>query len=470
MITEVMEIITTELAALESYDRHQLHLAAVFFVCCAGVGLFRLWRPDVRPRLLTIACVLTLVGTVVMGSLALLVGPIEGLPPRSQTFLSSIRTLVLLLVLIYCCHIAGSTQGSKNWRLGSFCRSAPTVLLTAWGLQVAVGQIYPTTFVADSPVSMAHFWMMKCFNLLWIAYFAAAGTLFGLEVVRKQAVPSLRLRGQQSALALACACGCLLIAVGMVAAFAQAAAEVGVSAEAMPAYAYAAQSYLLAAQGLLFVIGFFLYHSNRETEHTVKQLRNWIRKRHELELLFRREFGGEVGPPETILTFRASILATPSLLSSEFAARGASNLIKLLRVLHNIDKMTTIQIKHLSSLQNNLFAQPELTYSAVERSGAYVKYDLANDPLFAAIRPAMLLCQPRAKLDLTNEEDWVQIGALAAADAGYLPVTNASKLLDPGCSAVRLGLLENYRLAKDTAPMMRLSGDLSLEKIPDYRK
>lgn len=432
---------------LDDYSFHELQLAACFLVASIAMVVYHRRRPGIRPNVMRMGFAISLLGAATLLAIALFFSPSQQ-PAWAQSLTNAFRILPFLAVLAYICRLTGTNQGTKSPILGAFCRSAPLVLSIAWLSLVVLSLVYPSTYIGDSPAKMSHFWVYKLLNSVEFSYLVTSAVIFGREAIRRREIPSPKLRIQHSALFF----GSFAAAVGVIAAAIAAAMQAypgtPISETPMPAFAIPVQLVSISIAAVFYLIGLFIHHSNEENRRIHARLRKWIMYRHDLEVEF-DSVGNIAGNRFTDRYFRkASDDETIKLSPAE--KENAAYTVKLLGHLSRSPNARTARITHLRRLHSELASVANVASRLLVRVEGNISYDLRQDSLYAAMIPALILAQEKASTNLLAEKDWVQLAAVTAADAGYLPTKKADSILCPNRNAVKGRILKAYIFAKLT--------------------
>ena len=425
---------------------HQLQVAAFLLVWSLAMYGWTRWRPTARAGVLHDGARITAFGVVcyLLASAQASVGVSD----LSQTLVYNIRALPFLVALAYIGRVLAANQAKKTPALERLCRSAPYVLGCVWLGTVTIGLLAPVPALERPYPMPQEFVLLKLRNLAEFVFFAVSAIVFGKEMLRRRVVPSPAVRLQHTTLCL----GSLAFSVLVLNSFASALAET----RSLPAFLDQAlaqahrpvQMGALLVGGLAYTAGLFLYESGQENTRIVAHLRKWIRHRHDLELGFDAA-GNKVGNALTEAYFRKAA-HDDTLRIDAPGEDSAAYVVKLLGHIHRRGDARAPEIAALARLQSDLSRATDVASRLFVKVEGNVHYDIRHDSLYAATAPALILAEKKARTALLGQPDWVQLAAVAAADAGLLPEPKARLILDPASSCVRRTVLEAYTLAKLT--------------------
>lgn len=429
-----------------SHASYQLSVGALLLVFGLALYAWTLWRPTARSGLARDCALLSLLGAACYSCAAWLYSP--ELAPRSQALLLHLRALPFAAAVAYVGRALARNQASKSPALERVCRIAPQVLLACWALPACLALALPHSALSIYELPPLRFALIKLRDPAELVVLAASAAVFAREALTGSAWRPTALRVQNLALFAGSLAFSLLVAVSL--------ATGVIHLLDTPAYADSrlyslgqpAQFALALCGGLCYLLGCFLYQSDEESRRILNRLRKWIRLRHDLELEFDR-CGNLAGNRFTDRYLRHAASTLPSLRHSSQLIDRAVCLVKLLSQLDRPDGPSRDRISLLYRLQSDLSRTTDIASWLFVKIEGSAQYDLRNDALFNAATPALVLCQPNTPVDLTGEPEWIQLGAIAAADAGLLPAGKASELLDPEASAVDRTVLRAYLRAKE---------------------
>lgn len=431
--------------SLGDLDPQQLQLLTSWLGGSLALLAYHLWRPDVRPNLLRAIILIVFAGFLLRFAVTVSIAT-TSLPAWAQTLAHDLQMVPGNTIAAWICWVAGKSQGAKHPYLGPFCRSAPYVFVASWASLTAFTLVFPSTYIDESPASTSHFWALKVYSAMIVAYLVAGAAIFGKEALRQRESPSLARRVQNAFLFLGCCSAISNVAVIVTISVLQNSSDSSVFAASYLPLAQQMTVLTLIAAGVFYMGGLLLYQSNEENERIHARLRKWVAFRHDLEVEF-DEAWNVVGNKFTDRYFHKAA-RDPSVRLSKHDKEKAASLVKLLGYLSHSPRARAPRVNHLSRLQSQLAFTTDLASRLIVKAEGDITYDLKQDSLYAATKPALFMAQEKTRPSLLGEQDWVQLAAVAAADAGYLSPEKAGPILSPPAKAVKGSILEAYIFAK----------------------
>lgn len=372
-----------------------------------------------------------------------------GVSWRSQTLIYNLCALPFIIAVAYIVRVLASNQAKKWPALEATCRAGPYLLIASWLLTVVYGLYEPAPLLNRSGSMPEQLALLESGNVLEAFFLATSAVVFAKEALRRHVVPSPALRIQHAVLCVGSVCFSVLVLNLFTAALAEARLlPVGWNGFVASLHHPVLLTTLIVG-GLAYSAGLFLYESAQENNRIALHLRKWIRHRHDLELDFDAAGGNKVGNALTDAYFRKAAL-DDTLQMCPRERDSAAYVVKLLRHIHRSPHARAPEIAALARLQSDLTRVTDVASRLFVKVEGNVQYDIRQDTLYAATTPALVLAQTKAKPSLLGQPDWVQLAAVTAADAGYLPEHKARLILDPASSSVRRTVLEAYTFAKLT--------------------
>ncbi len=408
---------------------------------------YHLWRPDVRPNLLRAIILIIFLGLLLRSAVAVSITT-TGLSAWAQTLAHALQMVPGNAIAAWICWVMGKSQGPKHPYLGPFCRSAPYVFVASWASLTAFTLAFPSTYVDETPAGTSHFWALKVYSAMIVVYLAASAAICGKEALRRREDPAPARRVQNAFLFLGCCAAISHVVVIATVSVLQSNSDSSIFTAAYLPLAQKMTVLTLIAAGVLYMGGLLLYQSNKENERIHARLRKWVAYRHDLEVEF-DESGNAVGNKFTDRYFHKAARDS-SVRLSEHDKEKAASLVKLLGYLGHSPRTRVTRVNHLSRLQSQLASTTDLASRLIVKAEGATTYDLRQDSLYAATKPALIMAQKKTKPVLLGEQDWVQLAAVTAADAGYLLPEKGKPILDPQAKVVKGRILEAYAFAKLT--------------------
>lgn len=424
----------------------QLYMAGFLLLWSVAMFSWTICRPTARAGVLRHGSFITLFGAGCYAVAGLL--PWAEQPDWAQTLFYNVRAVPFMAAVGYIGYVLAANQAKKSPTLEAMCASAPRVLGTFWILVVVLGLLFPSPVFEETAPTAPSFVVLKLRNLAEFFFLAVSGIVFAKEVVRRQDVPSSALRIQHATLCLGSICFSLLVLNSFATALARSLNLPDRLDAPITSLHDPVQQLTLAAGGLAYMVGLFLYESGQENVRIIALLRKWIQRRHDLETSFDAA-GNRVGNRFTEHYFHKAA-DDPAVALTPQERENAAYMVKLLAHLDHQPESRGSQIASLSRLQSELSRTNDVASRLFVKIEGNARYDIREDALYAAMTPALILAQRKARHRLVGEKGWVQLAAITAADAGHLPPEQKEAILGPNASLAKGSILEAYSFAKLT--------------------
>lgn len=402
---------------MKGYDAYQLVVAAILFATSALITAYALKRRDARPQVLRIAALLTSVGGVCWAASAFFSSPSE--PERVQTAIYNVRAVPFDASVICIAWLVNRSIGHNHPKTSRWLSTAPYVLGVCWLAGLIYGLLNPLPAAQEFGPTPPDFLVLKIRNLAELFYVTLGGVIFLREALAAS-VASVVVRLQNLSMAFACACffalTCNFMYGSVLRVMPQSSEKVALLKEHL-----SLEAHLLGAAGVGYTLGLVLYHSQEERERILELFRAWIRLRHEVETDL--DFTFPAGLSNGVVTayfYRAAVGLASSPGGFPVEDRDKSmTLFKLLALLTNSPTRQQLALS-LLEIQTRLSRTSDVSSRILVRIDGDVRYDIAQDLIFEALKPALSLKGFLEPLDLQEEDTWVQLAAVMAADARFL--------------------------------------------------
>jgi drug/metabolite transporter superfamily protein YnfA len=428
-------------------DLRHFHLFFGAVLCAIGAAmLLYVWlRPNYRR------------GPVLVGAAAHLLGGLFWVlsvvavdaPGRVQVLLGALRALPYEFALAYVCYLVVRSVGKNHPRTARVLATGPYALPCLPFLTGAVCVVFfPQQAIDYVTPGTAELLVPRARNLVEAGYLVLITTVFLRETLRRS---TRLLRTQNACLTVA---GLSLLAA-ILANLGIAAARVLISDRGDLARflgaAHAVQLAAMSLAGVGFLVGIVLYHSAEEREALLERCRDWIKHRYEIEAAAYNVFGAGLCNSESGARVAGYFYRAAAMLGIPRQQQEQGRLTVALLALM-LDPRYRGLVSEVRAAQRELLGAPEFDGFSLARLGGRVRYDIRDDALYNALEPAQSLARANppknpdpGRLPLPC---WVQLAAVLAADAGFLPEPARSNILGGHTDHATAHVLHAYRDAK----------------------
>jgi hypothetical protein len=398
---------------------------------------------------------------------------------RLRFFDHIVTEVPFAILLIYLCSKAARLYGAVT-RPGvqAALNLAPLALVADLVLTLLAGAAFP-----DSRVPWVLGQQRYLFNaepwysgplcaLLYVPelpYLVTVALLFAESAGQRNPSPKLRLKNR--ALSYAALCWACIMALEVVRRTSE-----SFLTEELRVYTatsiQAARFLLLVACGWLVLRAAAVHLQESPLDRFIEKAARWLSVRNHLSMELRTalfEQGAGFHKQRTRLLNAARVMgldpadAHKADLALRLIGRQTSGWNTLLGWLRSAKPtgVTRSEITLCAYLQNYLIAHKHegahLHWSIDGHEGPNVAYDIEDDPIHEILGPVLLLTGRHHVARLTQEPEWIQLAAFAAADGGLLPDVAARDILSG--KNLRPHIKKDYYATKAlmTAPV-RLSG------------
>ena len=423
-----------------SYVAYQAIVAGILFVNFALIAGYASWRRDARPEILRAGALLNLVGGLCWSFSAYFSS--EGGSEALQTIVYNVRAIPFDVAIAYIAWLLARSIGNNRPRANALLRNAWILVGCCWLFGFVVGFFTPAPALEEFGPTPPAFLLLKVRNLAeWLVLLLVL-VVFAGELIKRE-TSSRTVRLQNAAMTFAAVCFLALASNFIFGSVLRVVSLPPAQKSSMIDLHLYAETLLLGVGGLAYMVGLFLYHSHEERERMLDLFRGWIGLRHDIETRFDRTYSnGLESGDATGYFYRASA----SLGLSGPETRRALDLVKLLSALAT--EPDDALLSRLAEVHGRLERNSDFASRVFVQIGGRVLYDIRYDSLYSASRPAIDLVLHRTTSFLRRSEEWTQLAALLAADAGILPPPVADSVIDAKLSPVHPNVRTAYKLAK----------------------
>lgn len=452
---------------------HQLQIAAVFALACGFLLCYRLIRPNSRPGVILAFSLLCALVSLCFASTAYLGDD----SPRAQVLGSALVGLGVCVGW----SVVSLKQADHLWAAEvkfserAVLRACPYILGTALACNVFLGLLFPVPvleFYADAPLRYLPYKLVLLVSETFCVGFSA-------YVFFKAAGPSVQVRKirlQNFSFFLGSA---FLDAIGL-----QAIANACLRVFADRQTRHFLIPLILKSEFVLtvlfvgcFVAGIALYYSKDEKDKTMERFARWRRYRE----VFDRALWSLTG---SAYEGHASILARVAVAAAELRRRSeeeerdgllrafsaddyrkSADTVRILILLNSKERLPDrvsprSLVFSLNRFHNHLLKNPRTASISWRITGDDTEpthlYSLRSDPIHEPLsKISNLVLDDRSGPNLVAEPQWLQLAAVAAADAGLLGPEWEHRILER--RAVKERVLRAYENAKLATQLHRFS-------------
>ncbi len=430
-----------------SYATYQVIIAGILFANFLLISAYALWRKDARPEILRAGALLNLLGAACWGFAAYFSS--EDASNALQSVVYNVRAIPFDAAIAYIAWLLARSIANNQPRAADLLRNAWLLIGACWLFGFVVGLFLPVPALEEFGPTPPEFLLLKVRNgAEWVVLLLVL-VVFAGELLKRE-TPSRTVRLQNGAMTFAAVCFLALASNFIYGSVLRVLSLSPAEKSSMIDLHLYAETLLLGVGGVAYMAGLFLYHSHEERERLLDLFREWIKLRHDIETRFDLAYsnGLECGDA-TGYFYRA---CTYLELTSEQRQK-ALDLVKLLSILRTEPDDTLLG--RLSDVHERLRRNSGLASRVFVQIDGRVLYDIRHDPLFSAAAPAISLFRLRTTLFLRRSEDWTQLAALLAADAGFLPAPVAHRLLREHPPPIKRNVLSAYECAKTAEKLTR---------------
>lgn len=412
-------------------------------------------RPEARRTVIRTGAKIILLGAIVFGLRGVLLSPEQ--PERVQLLAYYAGVMPYTWAIGYISQVCAANQAKKWPTLEAACRKAKPVIISLVAFTLLICVLFPATAISSHHRFVSPYpWLDATYNLTHLFFLGLSAIVFGLEAFRERYTKSTFMRVQHTALFIGSVTFSVLSANHLFAVSATVVNHLAVSWWETHHLFLFTELLALVLGGLAYMVGLFLYDSNEHLRRIHSLTDMWIEYRATLEHEMFVRFGSLVGNRRSDTYFK--LITDPAFHQDTFPFKlhlsdqeraNAAYMFKLLGLISHADAEVTRQITGLKTLHKRL-AKDDTAFSAlIVRRDATTAYDLTHDSLYEATQPVLELTSKTAKTDLRNQPSWIQVAAVLAANAEFLPSHIAISLLHKNSTSISATVRDSYLAAKD---------------------
>lgn len=433
----------------ESMGLHYFNLLSGVVLCLTATCmlLYAVRRPEHRGVPVTIGASAYMLG----GILWLSSGLVVTAPGRLQVLLGGLRSLPWDVALAYVCYLVARSVGKNHPRTEHVLATGTYVLP---GLPLVTGVMcavyFPQPIVDFTSAGTAELLVPRIRNVIEVGYLFLITTVFLRETFRRS---TLHLTAQNASLTLA---GVSLSAVMFL--------NVGTAFVRMIIDNYDVlvtslatirdlQLASVALTSLFLLVGIALYDPVEERERLLGRCRDWIKHRHDIEAISYIVFGMGLGNSQSGTRVSAYYYRAADKLGIPHREREQGRLTIVLLALM-LDPEYQDKVAEVRKAQQELLAVPEVGTFSLTLPNAGIGYSIRDDALFPALEHAMRLNHsntidaPNSRHSAPISPTWVQLAAVLASDARFLPAPLRDRILSGHSEHSGPRVLAAYHTAK----------------------
>lgn len=402
-------------------------------------------RPDRRRRVVLIGATAHLL----TGALWIASGVALDVSQRLQDLLGALRALPYELALAYVCYLMVRSVGKNHPLTERLLKTGIYVLpCLPLVLGVTTAIYFPQPAIEATTRGTVELLVPRTRNVVEIVYLVLITSVFVRETSRNSTV---LLRVQNGSLTCA---GIFLIAAIATNLPITAARILIPGVEVLSRVLTEFHRIQLASMALCgagFLVGIVCYYSTEEREAMLQSCRAWIRLRHEIETAAYDVFGTGLGTSRSGARAAAYYYRSAAALGLDQRQREQGRLTIVLLALM-LDARYKNLVSELDAAQHHLLGSPEFAALSLSRLGGRIRYDIRDDDLYKAVKPALRLAgetAPPTKPVLDPPDPiWQQLAAVFAADAGFLPRRTRAIILSGNSIHATAHVLTHHQDAK----------------------
>lgn len=332
---------------------------------------------------------------------------------------------------------------------------APTVFGLCWI------SAFASAFIVDVPVFSEYshfppeFLLLKFRNIPELVWPALAAVVFARELLPGGA-PSLRLRAQHTSFLVACLGFVVLSAAANYVNYLKVFADQSVATDTQVSAMLSLETVALAIAMLGWISGAILDDSSEDADRLADEVENWIERRHDTEMMIDQQVGhmlsggrGVVGNDYITNLYDQAYKNLGDVSSNE---EDGEKLLQLLWIMWvNRGRSRRNILRRLRTSQRELSAKSNVRSRLLVKLESNVRYDIASDPLFKAIGPALELEERDAvsrKFHRWQPEH--QLALYIAADIGLISSEALNKaIMSNPAQYITLWVINAYGRAKN---------------------
>jgi hypothetical protein len=433
---------------------YQLLEAGAFFIGFVALLVFSRCRPGYATNFLNVAIPCSLLLAVAFTAAHYLSGTSE----RAEVAGALAKELPFIVILSVLCVVqAEFLQGVlEGPRIRRVLYAAPKVLAVSWLLALGFGFLWPSNALMTFAPAPLEFVVFKGILLIPEGFYSAVVSLLfladlsprfmshSLSPVREAGDVSLegfrprsltfKLRLKSLGFFLGTGCWVLLSINAMAVAAIRWLAPSG-ARETLVGVATILNSALIFASLTTFLPALAILAAQSREERLTERIIRWFALRDRVELRM-WGFRGEKARPT--FSQKYYIFAAGERLCIPEEQREAAFVVLKILGLHRSGEVDRQQLRRLCRLQDSLLHTPGVPALVSKQANLgktlKVDYDFSEDPMQECLRAALDILdfasnplRPAGKL--AGKPQWIQLAALSAAHAGYLPNRQTRKIL-----------------------------------------
>lgn len=417
-------------------------------MCVTGAAmlLYVRLRPDYRRYPVLFGALANLSG----GLFWVLSGVAVETPGRVQVLFGALRALPYEFALAYVCYLVARSIGKNHPRTERVLATGPYVLpLLPFVIGTVCAIFFPQPAIDSVAPGTAELLVPRLRNFVEIGYLMLITSVFFRASLRRS-TPTLRIQNVSLTVVglsfLTALAANLIIAAGRVLAPDRAALN------PLLDLWHTVQLAAMTLAGCGFLIGIAFYYSAEEREALLERCRDWIRHRHEIEAAAYFVFGAGLGASASGAKTAAYFYRSAAMLGITHRQQEQGRLTVALLALM-IDPRYQELVTKVQAAQSELLDNPDSAGLYLGHLGDRIHYDIRDDALYNALEPALTLAELADTSSRTQADHlppvWVQLAAVLAADARFLPEPTRSIILNGRSQHATVRVLDTYLAAKD---------------------